>query len=90
MKKLIVAAALLTSVAAGVLAVSTNSFADDSDGGSVSCLNGPKGTQVQGDGTTADGMVYDATKSKTAAKSATGCTDTMAMNSEDDEDGDTD
>lgn len=89
MKTIMFVTVLMSTVAVGAFFAAA-SHAEDDDGGSVACLNGPAGVQVKGNGNTADGVVYDATKGKSAAKPASNCMNSAAMGENEDDDGDED
>jgi hypothetical protein len=80
---------LLACVAVGSTFI-VSSQAEDNDDGSVACLNGPAGTVVAGNGSEADGMVYDATKARKNDAKATDCTASISSGETEDEDGDSD
>lgn len=89
MKTIVFVTVLMSTVSAGVLFAAA-SHADDDDNGSVACLSGPAGVKVKGDGNMADGVIYDATKGNSSAKSKSDCVPLMATGETDDDDGDDD
>ena len=89
MKTLMLVTVLMSTIAVGAFFAAAG-HAEDNDGGSAACLNGPAGIEVKGNGKMADGMVYDATKGKTSAKPASNCTNSVAMGETEDDDSDED